>query len=314
MSKTPQKSVKTPKARRLKVKNLRGSVKLRRQIKASYKKLPSAWSIFRKSMALIWKQWRLFVGITAVYSIVSLVLIGGLSSVNVADLKSQVNEILSSQANSLWSNLVIFTYMANRSGLVAAGTASAYQTVALLVTSLALIWLIRQVYADFSVKLRVRDGFYKGAYPIVTFTLVMLVVFLQMLPGVAGLFLYNLVTNSIASTLIELVIWGLLAILLVMWSLYMLTSSLFALYIVCLPDMTPMMALRTARNLVRARRWTLIRKILALPLIITLLWAIIIVPIIAYLPAAAGITFSLLSMFSLVVVHTYMYSLYRELL
>ncbi len=50
--------------------------------------------------------------------------------------------------------------------------------------------------------------------------------------------------------------------LLAMLTLIYVKSSLFALYIVTLPDMTPMKALRSARELARYRRWTVLRKIL----------------------------------------------------
>lgn len=300
--------------RRLKVKSRIAGVKLRKQIRASYTKLPSSLTILKKSFSLIKPQWKLFVGITIVYSLFCLVLIGGVSSFAVADLKAQVNELLNRNANDVWSSTVVFIYLANRSGLLAAGTAGAYQSLVILITSLALIWSIRQIYADPAVRLRIRDGYYRGVYPLVQFMIVLFVVFVQSLPAILGLFLYNLVTGSIASTSLELAIWAIVAIILVIWSLYMLASSLFAVYIVCLPDMTPMVALRTARNLVRARRWTVLRKIIALPVLLSLVSGLIVIPIIVFLPSVAGAVFVFLSMFSLVVVHAYMYVLYRELL
>jgi hypothetical protein len=94
----------------------------------------------------------------------------------------------------------------------------------------------------------------------------------------------------------------------------MLASSLFALYIVTLPGMTPIRALRSARGLVRYRRWTVIRKILWLPLLLLLVAAVIMLPIIIWLTAVAQWVFFILSMFALLAVHSYMYALYRELL
>ncbi|HVI60648.1 MAG TPA: hypothetical protein VM535_00655, partial [Candidatus Saccharimonadales bacterium] len=108
--------------------------------------------------------------------------------------------------------------------------------------------------------------------------------------------------------------WGLLFGLLTLFSLYMISSSLFALYIVTLPDMTPRKALRSARELVRDRRWTVLRKILCLPVILFLGAALVMVPIIIWLTPLAQWVFFLLTMFALVAVNTYMYSLYRELL
>lgn len=303
-----------PKVRRLHIRAGRKSIKLRKQIKSSYPKLPSSFGVFGRALGLIKSQWKLFVGITAVYSVLCLVLIGGVESIDVNDLKAQVNELLNNSSDNVWSSTVVFIYMANRSGLIAAGTAGAYQSIVILLTSLALIWTIRQVYASPSTKLKIRDGYYKGIYPFVQFLVVLGVVLLQLLPAIIGLFLYNLVSGNIAATSLELLLWGFGAIILVIWSLYMISSSLFAMYIVCLPDMTPLVALRTAKNLVCARRWTVLRKIMALPLLVVIMGAIIIIPVISFLPSVAGFLFSFLSMFSLVIFHAYMYVLYRELL
>ena len=64
---------------------------------------------------------------------------------------------------------------------------------------------------------------------------------------------------------------------------------MFALYIVTLPDMTPMKALRSARELVRYRRWTVLRKVLFLPLMLLVVAAIIMVPIIILADAAGPV-------------------------
>ena len=88
-------------------------------------------------------------------------------------------------------------------------------------------------------------------YPLIPFILVLLVCCLQLLPLIIGSSLYSLVvSNGIAVQPIEKFVWALLFASLALLSLYMITSSLFALYISTLPDMTPMKALRSARELV----------------------------------------------------------------
>jgi hypothetical protein len=78
--------------------------------------------------------------------------------------------------------------------------------------------------------------------------------------------------------------------------------------------MTPMKALRSARELVRYRRWTVLRKVLWLPFVLLLAAALIMVPIIIWLTALAQWIFFLLTMFAVAAVHAYLYGLYRELL
>src|SRR5205823_2479549 len=109
-------------------------------------------------------------------------------------------------------------------------------------------------------------------------------------------------------------IWAVLFIILSFVSLYMLSASVFALYIVTLPDMTPLKALRSARELVHHRRWTVLRKILWLPLLLLIIAAVVMVPIIIVLTPLAQWIFFLLTMLALLAVHGYMYTLYRELL
>jgi hypothetical protein len=178
---------------------------------------------------------------------------------------------------------------------------------------LAIIWALRQVLAGST--LRIRDAYYRGMYPLIPFILVLLLVGLQLLPLLIGSSLYSLViTNGIAVHAIEKIFWGLLFAGLALLSFYLISSSLIALYIVTLPDMTPLKALRSARELVRGQRWAVMRKILALPIILIIVAALIMLPIILLLTSLAQWIFFLLTMFAIAAINIYMYSLYRELL
>jgi hypothetical protein len=179
--------------------------------------------------------------------------------------------------------------------------------------SLVTIWALRQVLAGR--KIGVKESYYQGVYPLIPFTLVLLVMGLQLIPFAAGSWLYaTIVSNGIAVTLAEKAVWTLLFFALSLLSLYMICSSVFALYIVTLPNMTPLKALRSARQLVLHRRSVVLRKILYLPLVLLLLGVVIMIPIVLLLTPIAEWVFFLLSMFVLIFVHAYMYTAYRELL
>jgi hypothetical protein len=75
-----------------------------------------------------------------------------------------------------------------------------------------------------------------------------------------------------------------------------------------------MEALRSARELVRYRRWAVLRKIVFLPVALLVIGAAITIPAIYLITSFAGIVFFVLSMIGLAVIHSYMYRLYRELL
>ena len=143
----------------------------------------------------------------------------------------------------------------------------------------------------------------------------LLVIGLQLIPFLIGGFLYSaVISNGIAVDALENILSALVFLLLALASLYMVCSSVFALYVVTLPDMTPMKALRSARELVRYRRWTVLRKLLFLPITLLVIAAVIMLPIILVVTPIAEWTYFVLTMMALAVIHSYMYALYRELL
>jgi hypothetical protein len=275
--------------------------------------LPSVWQLSRKVIELLWRHRWLFLELAVVYGVLDVLLVRGFSSVNVNSLKHQLSQSSGGKTGQLGISLSVFTNLLTSSGSNSSVNTDAYQIFLGLIISLATIWALRQVIAG--EKVRLRDLFYRGMYPLIPFILVLLVILLQTLPFLIGGGLYNLVvTNGIAIHLTEKLLWGLLFAVLTFISIYMLCSSVFALYIVTLPEMTPMKALRSARQLVRYRRPVVFRKLLYLPVVLLIIVAVIMVPIIIFLAPIAPWVLFILVLCALIIVHTYMYTLYRELL
>lgn len=289
------------------------SLRLQKRIKHPVK-LPNVWRITRQAALTLWGQKRLFIGITLVYGLLNLVLAQGVSGgTDVSQLKHALGQVFTGNFGFLGSSLSIFTILLGSAGNTTNPTAGAYQVFLALTGSLAMIWALRQVLSGH--KPRVRDAYYRGMYPLVPFVLVLLVISLQLIPLAVGSTIYAIVVgNGIIVNAAEqfsgVVLFAALAVL----SLYMVSSSVFALYIVTLPDMTPMKALRSARQLVRYRRWTVLRKLLCMPVILLVAAAVIMVPIITLLTPLSQWTFFILTMFALLAAHAYTYTLYRELL
>jgi hypothetical protein len=194
-----------------------------------------------------------------------------------------------------------------------AGSSGAYQLFLGLIISLATIWGLRQVLASQQVGLR--DVFYKGMYPLVPFVVVVCVALVQIIPFIIGGFIYTLVvTGGVAVGAVEQTLFGILFAVLALVSVYFLCSSLLALYIVTLPDMTPRQALKRAGQLVRYRRGAVLRKMLYLPVVLLVLSAVIMLFFILTLPVIAPLIFFLLPIVGLIIVHAYMYTLYEALL
>jgi hypothetical protein len=253
-------------------------------------RLPSVWYLAKVTCRLLWSNRKLFLGIFAIYGVLNILFVHGLSS----------------------GTVTLATIFGGADSNTNAAT-GVYQLVLGLIASLATIWALRQVSAG--EKIRIRDAFYKGMTPLIPFVLVFVVIALQTVPFLIGGGLYNLaVSYGIAATLMEKALWGLLFVVLAFTSIFMLCSSLFALYIVTLPDMTPLKALRSARQLVGYRRLAVIRKLFFLLLALVIIAALIMVPVILFVNAIAGWIFFLLGVLVLIVIHTYMYTLYRELL
>jgi hypothetical protein len=289
------------------------TLRLQRRIRHPIK-LPNVWQITRASARLLWEHRNLFIGITLIYGAVNVILAQGFSGgTDVSSLKNAFNQAFTGHLGFVPTGLSIFVLMVGSAGNTSSQTAGAYQIFLAVISSLAVIWSLRQVVSGR--KPLVRDAFYRGMTPLIPFLIVLMVVGLELLPLITGSALYSLVINNgIAVYAVEKLLWALLFGAMGLLTFYLISSSVFALYIVTLPDMTPLKALRSARGLVRYRRWTVMRKLLCLPVILLIAAAVIMVPIIILLTPLARWVFFLLTMFSLTAIHTYIYTLYRELL
>ncbi len=285
-----------------------------RQPVPAYTPLPKGRLLFWRVLKQLYGHWKLFGGIVLTYGLLNLILVRGLSgSSDLSDFKSTLDSLAHGVGGKLASSFASFTYLLTTSGSGNTDTSGIYQSVLLIVCSLAFIWALRQVLAKHTV--RIRDSFYQGMYPLIPFLLLFALVGLQLLPMVLGGGLYSaVITNSIAIHWWEKGIFIAIFAFGAFWSLRMITASLFALYVVTLPDMTPLQAYRSAKQLVYGRRLLIWRKLIFLPIILFLVAVAIELPLILFVTPIATWTFFILSMLALPVVHSYLYNLYREML
>src|SRR6266702_4304644 len=289
-------------ARRLKTPQYR-SFRLHKRITPAVPKLSGSFRLLGRSVKVLARHWKLFLVVMLVYGILNIIFVTGLSgSGNISTAQSNIQANSSGQGLTLGNGATLVGDLLGNSGNTGSSTTGTYQVVLLLIGSLAIIWTLRQVHAGKSV--RARDGYYRGMYPLIPFILVLAVVGIQLIPLIAGAFLYStVVTGGIAAFAVEKVAWALLFFLLVLLSLYMICSSFFALYIVTLPDMTPMKALRSARQLVLYRRWSVMRKLLFLPAVLLIGASILMLPVVLFLAPAAVWVFFALGMIGLAIFH-----------
>lgn len=276
--------------------------------------LPSGVKILRESTKIFWQNKRIFGGIVAVSAFFQYVIVQSLGSpLNIIAVKEQVQGILGDGASKFTTGWVVFGSVVGSAGRQSSDVAGVYQSIILLVTALASIWAIRQLMAGESVRLK--ETFYNCMYPVIPFVLVAFVISLQLIPAGIGSFLYSTVIgNGLAVTAIEKALWLMIFILLATLSLYMVLSSVFALYIVTLPEMTPLKALRSARNLVLHRRLSVVLRFLVVMIVIGALSVILLLPLIIFLPGFAEIMVYIFSATCIVFLNIFTYKLYRELL
>jgi hypothetical protein len=279
-----------------------------------YKPLPKARLLFAATCKQLWQHKKLFGGIVAIYGVLNIALVRGLSgSSDLETLKATLDSLTQGITGKLASSFASFGYLLATSGSANAQDSASYQYIVLTISSLAFIWALRQVSAKRSV--RIRDSFYSGMYPIVPFFLVVLCIGLQLLPMLLSGTLYGLVVaNHIAIGFWQKATFLVVFLVMTFWTLRMITSSIFASYIVTLPGMTPLRALRSAKQLVYGRRLLIWRKLIFLPIALLLLAALIEIPLILFATWLAPWIFFALSMVALPVGHAYLYNLYREML
>jgi hypothetical protein len=276
----------------------------------SRKPLSGSFKLTAQVIRLLKQYWKPLGGIVLVYLILNIIFASGIS--NISSAVSTLKDNLSGGAN-LSSAFSGFGTLVGSSGASSSTTGSALQSVLIVLESLVIIWALRQLLANEAIK--VKQAYYHSTTPLVPFVLVIFMIIIQLLPITLGAAVLSAVLTSAFSTgTMVTVIFSSIFVILAAWSIYMVSGSIFALYIVTLPDMQPRQALRSAKNLVRYRRWPIIRKVLFLPIFILMVMGILIIPLILYATYLVVPVFYILSMLTILFAHAYLYSLYRELI
>jgi hypothetical protein len=258
------------------------------------------------------KFWKSLGGIVLVYLILNVVFASGISNVS-ATFKNIKDNLNTGGGQALWHAAGGFGSLIGSAGSSSSATGSSLQTALFIIESLVIIWALRHLLSG--QKISIKQAYYRSMFPLIPFLLVIAVIIIQLLPASVGGSVLAVITNSAltnasAATAASII----LLILLAGWSIYMVSASVFALYIVTLPEIEPRQALRSAKDLVKFRRWAVIRRVLFMPLFIVAVMAVIIIPLILYASVLVPAVFYILSMLTILFVHTYLYSLYRELL
>ncbi len=290
------------------------SFRLHKRIKHHAPSIPNWWELLKKAWALMLANKKAIAVFAVVYGFLNLLLVRGFSSpVDISALKDSFSSLLGEESAGLASGFTAFGLLINASTQGSGEVAQVYQTFLIIIASLALIWLYRQQQAGNYVTMKM--SFYRGMYPLVPFILVLLVIGLQLIPALVGNFLFTTVIDGgLAVGGLEQTVWLLFFIMTLLLSLYMISSSSIALYLVTLPEMTPIIALKQARELVRHRRFAILLRAIAIVLVIFAILFVVVLPVIFIAPTLAEWMFFAVTVLGIPLVNAYMFTLYRELL
>ena len=280
----------------------------------SPKQLPKIKNLVKEPVKLIFANKKIFLGLTLVYSVFNFVFIKGLGSAfDLVETKQQITEYFGNGVKDLETSYALFDHMVTSFNGSLGEVAGTYQLFFSITLILAVVWICRKLYSG--EKPKIKEAFYKGMHPFVPFFLVLFVMSLQLIPAITGNFLLSTVlSNGLAISFLEKAIWLLIFLLLLVLSLYMITSSIFALCIVTLQDLSPMQALYSARDLVLHRRLGIFARLLILPIVAMIVSALIFIPMILVVPVLAEPLFLVAGSFGLIFAVVYIYNFYRQLL
>ncbi len=278
-------------------------------------KVAGSFRLFGRAWRHMWRHKKLFGGILFVYALLYVLLVKGIAAnFKLSETRDAINAAVDGGLGNLEMASSLFGALLGTAGSTASESAGVFQTVLFVLVSLAIIWALRQTFSDRKTP-PIRQAFYSGPAQIVPYILVLLVITLQMIPALIGVTIYGIViTNGIAVGFLEQAVWLIILLALMGLSVFWVSASVFASYIVTLPNMAPMQALRSAKQLVRFRRWIIIRKVLFLPLIMGLIMLLIFMPLVLLAPVIAEVLFLIFVLILLLFGHSYFYLLYRELM
>jgi hypothetical protein len=274
--------------------------------------LPGAFRLTAGVCGFLAKNWKPLSGIVLVYLILNVIFASGISNVSSAfsSIKADLNI---SGGHGLWHAAGGFGSLVASSGSSSSAAGSTLQSVLFVIESLVIIWALRHLMAGQSIS--VKQAYYRSMAPLIPFVLIIAVIIIQLLPVTIGATVLAAIASSVFAGSSAATVFSAIAfVLLAAWSVYMVSASIFALYIVTLPDTEPRQALRAAKDLVKFRRLAVIRKVFFLPLLVILVMAVIIVPLILYASSIVPAAFYALSMLAILFAHSYLYNFYRGLL
>lgn len=282
-------------------------------------KLPSTWVLVKQSISLFKMAPKVFVGLTLLYLIMILLMIGSGTQQDYLGLKDAVSEVFGGKGVARIG--MMFEALLGGALTPQMSELQQYtQFLLIFLTFLAFTWTARQVLAGN--RPTIAQALYNSPMPLLSGGMLVFWLALQLLPAATGIYIFTIANNQSFFNYAGLaLLLGCLTLLLVIFSLYLAINTLMSLVVVTLPGMYPSAALGSTKQLVIGRRLPVLIRIVGLALWALMLWAVVLVPfllldsltnldMLPFIPAAITI----LSGVTLLFVSLYLYRLYRSML
>lgn len=316
----------------------RARFKLHHSFKRSYHEdydrplqVPGLVSHAMSTLKIIFKNWKLFIGLLCVI-VISNILLVGLMSENtyqtVQDsLDSSYEALKEGELGRVAKSGLLVISTVSTGGLQNSMTEVQQVFVVFLfaITWLTSIFFLRQLLAGN--KPRLRDGLYNAMTPLISSLCSLLLVFIHMLPILVFVILYStaIATDFLSQPLYAFLFWVLSGLLIIL-SLYLVPVSILGLVATSVPGIYPMAAIHAATDLIQGRRINLIIRICFMLLFIAVMWVIVMLPMTwldlilkEHFAALSGIPFipfllQIMATFSIIYGTSYIYLYYRRML
>lgn len=286
------------------------SFKLEKKIKPEPRNIPTAWQLTRQSMSFYKKHFWVFAWLSCIQVGLYGLLVYGPTDFDLKSVQESIQALFGGDASSAAGTLALF------GSVIGAQTqregAAFFNFLVYLIMSLAIVWIIRRLHA--SQPFNLRDAFYSGMGPAIPVVLILLVMSLQSLPFTITSYIYVVGrTNNIFISGLEDLLFFLIALSAGLFSLYLMTPAILSLYAATLPNMYPLKTIRLTKKIVAFRRFLVFRRIVALPFLVAVCFALLLLLLLRFYPQG-GIWFvQLFPIFILPLIHMYLFKLYRSL-
>ncbi len=289
------------------------NTKPKKPIKAKIEKvkIPFLWKHLSMARQDIVTFWPSMVGVIFVYALIYAVTVIGLnfvipsfndSSDSTGVLASEQNVDTLTRAVDSIGNGLTFISGDQSSTLV--------QFILFLISSLAFIWVLRKIRK--LQKVKISDAYYQGTAQFVAMFLIVIWFVLFLIPASIGTTILS-VGLSASTTALEISIISVISALLFALTVWLYAKYWPSFYIISLPGMRPISALKNASKLTKKHRLNITIQVFGFIMISVIILIIAILPLALVLPAVVPYWVYVLMFIVFATTHTFLFSIYRSL-